>query len=212
MRSEEFLKASTSSKTEGTREAGLSSSEIIPTEEIWMDIPGYEGQYQASSYGRIRSLDRTLMYKPSRRRKAFTISKTGQLLKPISNKRTQYQSVFLSGKRIDIHRLVTAAFYGPCPQGHEVLHRNGNRQDNRIENLAYGTHSENVRDTYRYGGKQQKLAAEDVEAIRFGLSTGLSMKELAGMYQISISNVSRIKAGTRYAWLKPEMLQVPCPT
>ena len=167
-------------------------------EEEWRDIPGYEGQYQASSYGRIRSLDRTLMYKPSRRRKAFTISKTGQLLKPISNKRTQYQAVFLNGKR--------AACYGPCPQGHEVLHRNGNRQDNRIENLAYGTHSENVRDTYRYGGKQQKLAAEDVEAIRFGLSTGLSMKELAVMYQISISNVSRIKTGSRYGWLKPEML------
>ena len=117
-----------------------------------------------------------------------------------------YADILLNGKRIDIHRLVTAAFYGPCPQGHEVLHRNGNRQDNRIENLAYGTHSENVRDTYRYGGKQQKLAAEDVEAIRFGLCTGLSMKELAGMYQISISNVSRIKTGSRYGWLKPEML------
>ena len=82
---------------EEARVTGLFSDSRDTIEEEWRDIPGYEGQYQASSYGRIRSLDRTLMYKPSRRRKAYETSKSGQLLKPIGNKRTQYQAVFLNG-------------------------------------------------------------------------------------------------------------------
>ena len=50
-----------------------------------------------------------------------------------------------------VHRLVAAAFLGPCPDGQEVLHGNGQRLDNRLENLRYGTRQENVMDTIRHG-------------------------------------------------------------
>jgi len=50
-----------------------------------------------------------------------------------------------------VHSLVAEAFLGPRPQGHEVRHLNDDRYDNRIENLAYGTHSDNMRDAQRNG-------------------------------------------------------------
>lgn len=50
-----------------------------------------------------------------------------------------------------VHRLVALAFIGPCPEGMEVLHINGEPDDNRLENLRYGTRAENVADTIRHG-------------------------------------------------------------
>jgi hypothetical protein len=66
-----------------------------------------------------------------------------------------YEGVILmnSGTRHDItvHRLVLSAFVGACPDGMECRHLNGNRLDNRIANLAWGTKSENVADRKRHG-------------------------------------------------------------
>lgn len=49
-----------------------------------------------------------------------------------------------------VHRLVMAAFVGPCPDGIEVCHNNGNPADNRLSNLRYGTHSENQLDQVKH--------------------------------------------------------------
>lgn len=61
--------------------------------------------------------------------------------------------ITVDGTRINVkvHRLMCEAFYGPCPPGHEVRHLNGVRTDNRIENLRWGTGSENIRDTIEHG-------------------------------------------------------------
>lgn len=61
--------------------------------------------------------------------------------------------VVANGRRTKkpIHQLVCEAFHGPKPDGHEVRHLNGNRQDNRPSNLAWGTRSENARDRTRHG-------------------------------------------------------------
>lgn len=175
---------------------------LLPA-ETWRDIPGYEGKYQASSMGRIRSLGRSIEY---HREKPYFAYRSGKMLKCLDRGNTPYYSVDICQKRKLIHRLVAAAFLGPCPAEMEVLHRNGNPKDNRIENLAYDTHSENVRDTYRYGGKQKKLFAEEVEQIRFGLATGISYQELAAMYGVTRSCISRIKTGSRYGWLSPSQV------
>jgi hypothetical protein len=45
---------------------------------------------------------------------------------------------------VRVHRLVMAAFVGPCPAGHEVDHINADRSDNRLENLRYVPHEENI--------------------------------------------------------------------
>lgn len=55
------------------------------------------------------------------------------------------------GKPFFVHRLVMAAFVGPCPDGMVVCHNNGNGLDNRLDNLRYDTQSENMNDTKRHG-------------------------------------------------------------
>lgn len=174
---------------------------LLP-EETWRDIPGYEGQYQASSLGRIRGLERYIE-QTDRNGRVQKRHVPGRILKPYGSRTGPYMKVTINGKKIRVHKLVTEAFFGPCPKGMEVLHSNGNARDNRISNLKYGTHSENVRETYSYGGKQKTLFGEDTEQIRFGLRSGISCRELAAMYGVHYSTINRIKNHRIFDWYRP---------
>jgi hypothetical protein len=109
-------------------------------EEIWRDIEGYEGLYQVSNLGRVRSLDRIEKYGHSFRKR------NGRILKSIRDK-DGYQSVTLSfksiNKRCRVHRLVWEAFNGSIPDGIECNHLNERKDDNRLENLNLMTPKEN---------------------------------------------------------------------
>lgn len=78
----------------------------------------------------------------------------GRVLKPYRNKRG-YCSVSLyqgnSGRRRYVHHLVLTAFVGPCPEGMEACHGNDIKDDNRLSNLRWDTHSENHKDRVRLG-------------------------------------------------------------
>ena len=190
-------------KTSSHKEAGAAGEvPLLLPDEVWRDIPGYEGQYQASSLGRIRSLDRTITYR--KRNAEHRVFYPGKVLKPCSTRTRPYLKVTLSQKRdLEVHALVAAAFHGPCPEGCEVLHINGCLTDNRPENLRYDTHSENLHDIYIQGGKARKLTAEDVHQIRFGLNCGIIQKELAHMYHVSRNTIGDIQHGRTFAWLMP---------
>ncbi len=111
----------------------------------WLPIPGYEGLYEASSDGRIMSLHR---FNPRGQAVGgFTLSAYED------NHGYKKVNLHLMGKRSNrpIHRLVMLAFVGPCPAGHEVLHSDGARTNNRLSNLSYGTRSDNVQDSLRHG-------------------------------------------------------------
>ena len=107
--------------------------------EAWRPIPGWEGLYEASDLGRVKSIPRRQV--------------RGGILSP-SVGTNNYPIVWLRNKSerraSAVHRLVAEAFLGP-PEGLEVRHLNGDRMDNRLANLKYGTHSENVRDTVNHG-------------------------------------------------------------
>lgn len=124
------------------------------TVEIWKPIVGYEGLYEVSSWGRVRSLDRDVEYegKMIRRRK-------GKILAQQSLKGGHLRvTLCREGKREHrlVHRLVLEAFEGPCPEGHEALHWNDDPTDNRWpENLRWGTRSENTFDKVRNGRHYQ---------------------------------------------------------
>lgn len=120
-----------------------------PTQEHWLPIPGYEGHYEVSNHGRVRSLDRKITF-------ANGVSqwRQGKTLKPDVT-RTGYHQVSLQRERKvfrwTIHRIVMLAFAGPCPDGQEVCHENGDRSDNRLANLRYDTHSNNQKDQAKHG-------------------------------------------------------------
>ena len=112
--------------------------------EVWRDIPGYEGEYQVSSEGRIKSLKRKVMSRNRYTRQPFLRTVPERILKPGRYCKAGHQSVVLrrGSNGIPVHQLVMKAFVGEPPEGTEVLHINGNPQDNRLSNLRYGTRTE----------------------------------------------------------------------
>lgn len=122
------------------------------TDEVWRPIPGFEGQYEVSSHGNVRSLDRILM-KPNKYGGVSPRRFRGRPRKAWMT-RTGYWQVRLVDKEPArmIHQLVLEAFIGPRPSPDSVTrHLNGIRTDNRAENLAWGTQLENMRDRYTHG-------------------------------------------------------------
>lgn len=109
--------------------------------ETWIPVVGYELQYEASSEGRVRSLARVVI-----RKNGSPMTVRGRLLKPGITS-VGYPLVVLcvcgQPKSYMVHRLVAEAFLGPAPEGHEVDHINGDRQDNRALNLRWATRSQN---------------------------------------------------------------------
>lgn len=120
-------------------------------EEIWKDIEGYEGYYQISNMGRVRSLDR-FVYDEHNDKIQF---KKGQLLKNCYNKRVNIYEVHLhkNNKRkcFKIHRLVACAFLDNDDPLHKttVNHKDGDRSNNCVNNLEWASYSENEKHSYK---------------------------------------------------------------
>lgn len=172
--------------------------------EIWKDIPGYEGCYQASTLGRIKTLEHPVAGKNPYTRKPFTRIVSERILRPGKFCKCGHVSVVLrrntNGK--PVHQLILKTFVGECPEGMEVLHKNGDPQDNRLGNLRYGTRSENILDVYYQGRKWRKLSIDDVQAIRFGFSCDLSGAELSRMFGVTQNTISNVKTKRTFSWLK----------
>ena len=122
--------------------------------EQWLPVVGYEGFYEVSDMGRVRSLDRATPMKTATGK--MTMRRVaGRILKPgTAGRGYPYVNLMREHKRQktrDVHRLVLEAFVGPKPDGLVTRHLNGDRLDNRLENLAYGTYSENMADNLRHG-------------------------------------------------------------
>lgn len=128
--------------------------ESLPGEE-WRAIAGWEGFYEVSNMGRVRSLDRV----------SCGVRVKGRLMKPYpDNKDHPYAMLTLQsggrkgtpGCRIEfpmVHKLVLEAFVGPRPPGLEACHNDGDGMNNRLTNLRWDTHKANMADQFRHGTK-----------------------------------------------------------
>ena len=91
--------------------------------EIWKDVPGFAGKYQASSLGRVRN-------------------SSGHFLKPAINT-NGYKHLSLSGKDYRVHRIIAQTFLPNHGRLRDVNHKNGDKLDNRMCNLEWVSHSQN---------------------------------------------------------------------
>lgn len=111
----------------------------------WKDISGYEGFYQVSETGLVKSLDRRVGGRPG-------VIK-GKILKPCV--RDGYHRVTLQKNgvliKVFVHRLVATAFIGECPESCECCHNDGNRSNNHASNLRWDTRSANQLDRFKHG-------------------------------------------------------------
>jgi hypothetical protein len=177
--------------------------------EQWRPVVGYEGIYSVSSFGRLRS-DRTT-----------TCTYTGKILRPKVRKDDGYVQARIRKDRkptdVLMHRVVAAAFIGPCPDDFEVNHRNANRSDNRSTNLEYVTPKENVAHSInsgnrptRYGEEttQAKLTAAQVLVIKSNPEK-LIQRELAVVFGVCRQTISDIQRGRRWRHLTMPPLSSP---
>ncbi|NRG44220.1 HNH endonuclease [Bacillus sp. CRN 9] len=170
--------------------------------EVWKDIPGYKEEYQASNLGQIRSLTRQITQK-SRWGSYFTRTVKGRILRPGRYTSSGHVSVVLrkGSNGSPVHQLVALTFIGACPEGQEVRHLNGDPKDNRLENLVYGSRTDNILDVYRIGKAWRKLTAQQAKDIKQALKNGEKGSDLAREYDISQQAISQIKREVNYWWV-----------
>lgn len=125
--------------------------------ESWLPVVNWESLYEVSDFGRVRSLPRLAQDE----RGIYRLT-PGHLLKPakVNKWGHRFVSLSLNGHVTQqlVHRLVLAAFVGPCPEGQETRHWDGDAANNHLSNLLYGTHKENEEDKKRYGALKKAAA------------------------------------------------------
>lgn len=115
--------------------------------EQWRDIPGVP-YYQASNWGRLRTLDKRVRCKNGTR----TIK--GRILTPTVCKQTGYHQITINRKTTSAHRLIALTWVPGFAEGLWIDHLNGVRTDNRPDNLEWVTPSENARRPYALGRRK----------------------------------------------------------
>lgn len=170
-------------------------------DEIWKDVIGYEGFYQISNIGRIRTCTRVVHYQLlSGNVKPLTF--VGRVKIPALNKmhKRLFTALYKDGtmKQKYIHQLVLENFVGPCPENMQACHNDGNAFNNRVENLRWDTCKNNHADKIKHGttslGEKNyahKLTYNQVLNIRI-LNSYLSAKEISILYGVTKSLVLRI--------------------
>lgn len=165
--------------------------------EIWKDIPGFEGYYQASNLGRIRSLDRSRAVM-SRWQKHIEKKHKGKVLdfsKKISG--SGYYNVVLSINGLKyyktVHRLIAMTFKGDG-DGLQVNHIDENKLNNKVDNLEWVTGSQNkIHSIHRGNHNTVKLSPSLVKKIRIALDKGVSSRVISNFMGVHSSTVHRIK-------------------
>lgn len=166
--------------------------------EEWRPVVGREGQYEVSNLGRVRSVPRTEV-----NARGAVRNYKGRIRAPNYDR---YGYAYLRDRigTLFFHTAVAAAFLGPRPDFAAIRHLDGNRKNNRANNLAYGSKSDNCRDCYKYGGRHSggKLYRDDILDIRAALTRGELQKDIAAKYGVSAHTVSNIKTGRTFSYIK----------
>ena len=166
--------------------------------EIWKDIPEYEGLYQVSNLGRIRSLDRM-----RKNGKNSTQLQKGKIMTLVPHHKTSYLNVMFcvndKRKLFSVHRLVAKIFIPNTDANKtEVNHKNGIKADNRVDNLEWVTPLENRIHSDRVLGKK----IQDRKIIQYDLQGNIiatfnSVKECAEITKSNRRNIQYVLSGSK---------------
>ncbi len=166
---------------------------------VWAPVLGYEGLYEVSAFGDVRSLDRTkrttrgLQRWPGRIMSRY-VDSNGYLYVNLSKDSR--------AKKCAVHRIVLEAFVGSCPDGFEACHNNGVRTDCAVGNLRWGSRRENAMDRGLHGTQlrgekspKARLSVEQVRLIRESTETSI---KLGAMLGVASSTVRAVRIGQNW--------------
>lgn len=188
----------------------MAAVKVPEMQETWRDVPGFEGAYQVSDAGHVRSVDRTI-WRLNRWGVVAAIRLKGRLLSPFSRESGGHKIVALGKGNLQfVHRLVLSAFVRPVAEGEEARHLDGDPANNRVENLAWGTRSENIQDRKRLGEEnpprgernaRARFSEADVRQIRSDVMKGRSFGQIAKAMGASRGSVGKVAMGYTWGWL-----------
>lgn len=152
--------------------------------EVWKLVPEYEGKYEVSDQGRVRSFNRCPQ---------------GRILRPGRMPGGHLSVALGRGNSQCVHKLVLLAFVGVAPHKHECLHINGVPNDNRLSNLRWGTRSENNIDAvlHQHRGKLTETQVKDIRTRVKSEGRGIG-RQLAAEYGVHEATISAVKVRRHY--------------
>lgn len=172
--------------------------------EVWKDVVGYEGAYEVSNLGRIRSLDRYISG-------AFN---SKRFIKGVEIKSSLTGNGYLGfnlvkdgkSKMSKVHRVVANAFIDNNELKPEVNHKDGNKNNNHVSNLEWVTKGENQSHAYKnvlrcskgVNNPSSKLNETNVKNILKLLDRGVTAKKIAKAFCVAESTIGRIKNGQKW--------------
>ena len=153
-------------------------------EEIWKPVLGFEGKYEVSNLGNVKSLIRN------------------RLLKPMSNHKYLFVHLGRGTKKKYIHRAVWEAFNGPIPEGLQINHNDENKLNNSLSNLSLVTPRENM----NWGSLPEKCAKHILQYDKNGnfikeWCSSMSIQRELGFAQTHISDCARGKLKSAYGFV-----------
>jgi hypothetical protein len=185
-------------------------STCAPAEtEEWRKVVGYEAQYEVSDLGRVRSIPGTVTG-IAKSGKRFCVHRVPRIRRTQVSNGYAGLSMHRIGKykRENVHRLVAAAFIGPCPDGYHVNHKDGDKLNNRAVNLEYVTPAENSKHAMDTGltcrGERvgnSKMKALGVIELRALYKAGITRTRLSKAYGITLSHTGLLAAGRHWGHL-----------
>ena len=179
--------------------------------EIWKDIPDYEGSYQVSNMGRVRSVDRVVTFNDGSMRKY-----KGKVLKPAITHRGYERVVLCIDNGLTnktVHRLVLETFKPHVNMNDlEVNHMDGNKLNNHLTNLEWLTRRDNMLHAHNTGlinnkgerNPNAKFSKVDILEILERLDTGELHKDIGLDYGVSAKYIYHISTGHRWRSVKEE--------
>jgi len=149
-------------------------------------------KYMVSTIGSVKNIATKRLLKQSKTAKGYWVV-------TLSNNSSR--------KQCRVHRMVLSTFIGKCPLGMECNHKNGIKSDNRLTNLEWTTHSDNIKHAYKVGLKcavgegngQSKLTKKNVSTIRNLCTVGNRQVDVAKKFNVNRSTICRIVSGAAWA-------------
>lgn len=176
-------------------------------DEIWLRVIGFETLYRVSNFGRVRSIPKRVKIGTNTR---FIPGRIMQQRTDIYG----YKSVKISDrhrtKLKKVHQLVLEAFVGLRPPGMQCRHRDGDKSNNCLTNLCWGTPKENAQDKIDHGAQPRgenagssKLKDSDIAKIHHLYNQGKTIKQLGEIYGVSGPAIGYLLRGNTFKHCQP---------